>query len=31
MAVDIFELKTEDDNGTGDDGNKLFGIGLVFV
>ena len=29
MAVEIFELNTEDDIGTGVDGNKLFGIGVI--
>ena len=31
MAVDAFELKIEDENGTGEDGNKLVGIGIVLL
>ena len=30
-AVDVFELKTEGENGTGADGNRLFGIGRTLV
>ena len=31
MAVEIFELSTDGENGTGVDGNKLFGIGVIFA